>query len=224
MLPQRESSRILPLTGYNLCLTVKQRMEIKETDLEFRSFPEDRYSTNRIVVHHTAGPVNQSVLDIHRYHRSKGWLGVGYNLLQDKEGAWHEGRGIDKQGAHAFGYNSNSVGICLIGNFEEDALSSDRWESLVQMCSFLCLQYGLEYTDIVGHRELPGASTLCPGKHIDLSALRRAVLRQPIPDNDSASIYRVVVDGIQVGAFTYPLRAIGIALSKNPEKVLIEKV
>jgi uncharacterized protein with LGFP repeats len=81
------------------------------------------------VVHHTAGANPSSPSDsaaiiraIQAYHvRSNGWDDIGYNFLVDRFGQIFEGRsgGIARTviGAHALGFNRNSTGISVIGNF-----------------------------------------------------------------------------------------------------------
>jgi peptidoglycan recognition protein len=52
------------------------------------------------------------------YHMdSNGWSDIGYNFLVGGDGNIYEGRGWERVGAHAPGYNSNSMGICFIGSF-----------------------------------------------------------------------------------------------------------
>jgi N-acetylmuramoyl-L-alanine amidase len=45
------------------------------------------------------------------------WPDIGYNFLVGEDGNVYEGRGWDAVGAHAVPYNSNSIGICVIGDF-----------------------------------------------------------------------------------------------------------
>ncbi|MBM7458681.1 N-acetylmuramoyl-L-alanine amidase [Rhodococcus coprophilus] len=80
-------------------------------------------------VHHTAGSNNYSkaesagiVRAIYAYHsQTLGWCDIGYNVLVDKYGQVFEGRagGLDRnvQGAHAGGFNENTVGIAMMGDF-----------------------------------------------------------------------------------------------------------
>lgn len=82
-----------------------------------------------LTIHHTAGSNNYSpaqaaaqVRGIYNYHaRTLGWCDIGYNALVDKFGTIYEGRygGLTKavQGAHAGGFNQNTWGISMMGDF-----------------------------------------------------------------------------------------------------------
>lgn len=81
------------------------------------------------VVHHTAGsndyrPEDSAgiVRSIYEYHtRTLGWCDMAYNALVDKYGQVFEGRagGIDRpvQGAHTGGFNENTWGVAMMGDF-----------------------------------------------------------------------------------------------------------
>ncbi|MDT0432588.1 N-acetylmuramoyl-L-alanine amidase [Streptomyces salyersiae] len=80
-------------------------------------------------VHHSATGNNYtcaqapSVLrGIYRYHvKSSGWRDFGYNFAIDKCGTIYEGRagGVTKAvlGAHTLGFNTNTMGIAVLGSF-----------------------------------------------------------------------------------------------------------
>ena len=100
------------------------------------------------VVHHTAGSNTYSrsqsaaiVRGIQRYHvRSNGWDDIGYNFLIDKYGQVFEGRfgGIDRNvvGAHAAGFNTGSVGVALLGNYDAGAITPAARAALVRVLSW----------------------------------------------------------------------------------------
>jgi len=48
---------------------------------------------------------------------NNGWWDIGYNFLVGEDGNAYEGRGWNYVGAHAPGYNTQSIGICLPGHF-----------------------------------------------------------------------------------------------------------
>jgi uncharacterized protein with LGFP repeats len=82
------------------------------------------------VVHHTAGSNDYGPQDsaaivrsIYAYHtRTLGWCDIAYNALVDKYGQVFEGRagGMDRpvEGAHTGGFNKNTWGVAMLGNFD----------------------------------------------------------------------------------------------------------
>jgi uncharacterized protein with LGFP repeats len=82
------------------------------------------------VVHHTAGSNEYAPQDsagiirsIYAYHtRTLGWCDIAYNAMVDKYGQVFEGRagGMDKPvvGGHTGGYNRNTWGVAMMGNFD----------------------------------------------------------------------------------------------------------
>ncbi len=82
------------------------------------------------VVHHTAGsndylPGDSAgiVRSIYEYHtRTLGWCDIAYNAMVDKYGQVFEGRagGMTRpvEGAHTGGFNHNTWGVAMLGNFE----------------------------------------------------------------------------------------------------------
>ncbi|MFE9442602.1 peptidoglycan recognition protein [Streptomyces sp. NPDC006602] len=88
--------------------------------------------TNKVkaaFVHHTAtgngyrcAQAPSVIRGIYRYHvKSMGWRDIGYNFLVDKCGNIYEGRagGVAKPvlGAHTLGFNTNSMGIAVLGSY-----------------------------------------------------------------------------------------------------------
>ncbi|MBB1256757.1 peptidoglycan recognition protein family protein [Streptomyces alkaliterrae] len=82
-----------------------------------------------VVVHHTGHGNNYRCADVpeilramQRDHvRRMGWDDLGYNFVVDRCGTVYEGRagGVDRavRGAHSKGFNTESVGIAVIGTF-----------------------------------------------------------------------------------------------------------
>lgn len=83
------------------------------------------------VVHHTAGSNDYSPLEsagivkaIYTYHsKTLGWCDIAYNALVDKYGQVFEGSagGLTKpvEGFHTGGFNHDTWGIAMIGNFDD---------------------------------------------------------------------------------------------------------
>ena len=132
-------------------------MTFIETNLDFKEL-RIRSRTSRIAVHHSASP-DVSAAQIHSWHLDRGWSGIGYHYVIRKNGNVELGRPIDTAGAHTQGYNSDSVGICLTGNFMEETPSAEQLRALVELIRYLQQQYG--QLEINRHQDL--SPTACPG-------------------------------------------------------------
>ena len=126
---------------------------------------------NRIVVHCSATPsrMDIGVDEIRQWHTAKGWSDIGYHLVIRRSGVIETGRPLDQVGAHAKGYNTDSIGICLVGGSDADNVTtSDANFTVEQYCSLysqvmtLITEYEIETTDVVGHRDLPDVAKACP--------------------------------------------------------------
>lgn len=76
-----------------------------------------RKDTKYIIIHCSATPPSMDIgaKDIDRWHRAKGWLGIGYHYVIKRDGTVEMGRKLEDAGAHAEGHNHHSVGVCMIG-------------------------------------------------------------------------------------------------------------
>lgn len=77
---------------------------------------------NKIIIHCSATPEGRdyTVTDIDRWHRTKGWNGIGYHYVVYRDGSVHTGRTMEVSGAHCVGHNANSIGVCYIGGMTAD--------------------------------------------------------------------------------------------------------
>ncbi len=100
------------------------------------------------IVHHTAGENGYSrseapaiVKGIQLFHvKGNGWNDIGYNFLVDRFGTIYEGRfgGADRNviGAHAMGFNTGSVGIALLGTYEDAAPSAAAQDAIARLVAW----------------------------------------------------------------------------------------
>jgi hypothetical protein len=128
-------------------------------------------TTDMIVIHCAATPNGRhnTVEDIDKWHRAKGWqrkprfmrefnpnlTSIGYHYVIYPDGTVHTGRSPEEIGAHAVGYNTRSLGVCLLGT---DRYTSAQWDGLKKL-----IQDISPGKQIVGHRDLPGVGKSCPG-------------------------------------------------------------
>lgn len=128
---------------------------------------------------------------IYRYHvKSMGWRDIGYNFLVDKCGNIYEGRagGVAKpvMGAHTLGFNSNSMGVAVLGTFGSSKPPAAAVDALARLTAWKLGLYGVNPSGktyltsaggnlypkgksvrlnaISGHRD--GFATECPGRRL----------------------------------------------------------
>ena len=82
---------------------------------------------NKIIIHCTATPEGRDVStkDIKQWHLDRGWSDIGYHYIIDLKGTLHEGRPIERTGAHVRGSNRNSIGLCYVGGCDSQMAPKD---------------------------------------------------------------------------------------------------
>lgn len=107
-----------------------------------------------IIIHHSAGfttsddfaAVVSSYYDLHVY--TNGWDDIGYNYLIDANGVIYEGRGNGVQGAHFSCMNTNTIGVCVIGNYMTVAPASGAMQSLMNFLAWESCEYDIEIAEL----------------------------------------------------------------------------
>ncbi|MER5215436.1 peptidoglycan recognition protein [Streptomyces sp. NPDC002838] len=157
-----------------------------------------------VVVHHTAESNDYTCADapavvraIYTYHvRQLGWKDIGYNFLVDRCGTVYEGRkgGVDQpvMGAHAYGFNTETTGIAVLGDYTSVAPSQAALAAVSELAGWKLSLHGvkpngittltagdagrnyfgktwskgaqLSFPTIHGHRD--GYNTQCPGDQL----------------------------------------------------------
>lgn len=135
-----------------------------------------------IILHHSWSRDNGE-LDwpgIRNYHvKDLGWDAIGYHYGIELYSSHYEiltGRFMDVEGAHCRdkGMNHKSLGLCLIGNFDEVAPPEKQWKAAVDLTRSICSRFNLSISSILGHREA-GSSKTCPGLLFDMDKFRTEV-------------------------------------------------
>lgn len=131
------------------------------------------FKRTHIVVHHT-GAEERDAAQVKRYHLSLGWRDVGYNYIIERDGRVVRGRSLNIPGAHCRngGMNRAGIGIALIGNLHKHPPVTDQYRSLLKLLRELMQAYGIPAQRVLGHREVPGAATICPGQYLKTSKIR----------------------------------------------------
>jgi len=113
-----------------------------------------------IVLHHTGG--EGTIEGFAKYHVSRGWPGIGYHYVIDKNGSVNQTNRIDTISYNVGGHNTKVLGISVIGNYEEDVLTEQQKIAVEDLV--LLLRKLVGYKPVKGHHEF--RPTLCPGKNI----------------------------------------------------------
>lgn len=111
-----------------------------------------------IVIHCSATEAGRDVraADIDRWHKQRGWKGIGYHFVVDLDGNVEVGRKLNEFGAHAYGYNKISVGICYVGGLRDGKPADTRTDAQRKALRILVNHMRSQFPDavVVGHRDL----------------------------------------------------------------------
>jgi len=144
------------------------------------TYPE---AIKKIVIHHTATTKDlddpmKAIRDIYYWHTmTKGWGDIGYNYIIDPKGNIYEGRfgGEMVVGAHAGRGNHGSIGIAVLGNYQDNDPPEAVITALTALVKAKARLYNIDtegadlfrgeaYPNVMGHRDI--MSTSCPGEKL----------------------------------------------------------
>lgn len=112
-----------------------------------------------IVVHASATKpsMDVGVDEIREWHLKRDFNDIGYHFVIRRNGAIEIGRPLDKPGAHVKNYNSNSIGICLVGGMKEESKRSENNFTKEQLSALQTLLFAQKTlhgnAKIRGHRD-----------------------------------------------------------------------
>ena len=196
--PAGAAATVLPRSGWG----ADERLRFNGTT---PLWPPVFQTVQKIAVHHTAGANGETgetakatIRSMYHYHAvTQGWGDIGYNFLVDAAGVIYKGRSTSStptdtdttgenaaaQGVtagHAYGYNSGSVGIALLGNFVATAPAAAADQAIRDLLVSKVSAHGLKanhrglytspltgaqiaFENVPGHNEVPDNATECPG-------------------------------------------------------------
>jgi len=128
---------------------------------------ENQENKKCVVIHHSAFSQKDAPKQFERidqFHREKGWDCIGYHFLIEADGEVRAGTPAAEEGAHCKQENMNrvSLGICLVGNFDEE----NPTEAQLRALTALLLDLEIERGNIFFHREFADYKS-CPGKNLE---------------------------------------------------------
>ena len=139
-----------------------------ETFLKLKGKPKDN-SLKYLVLHHSGGTdadpqadtSHHTAIDIEKWHLSKGWEGIGYHYVIQKDGTVWAGRPEDYHSAAVINHNSDTLNICFPGNFDRKEGLPNRLPTHEQEMAFMEL-----YVDIVKRHPQLTPDTVIPHRKL----------------------------------------------------------
>lgn len=158
-------------------------MKVIETDWNWKNGLSVRPYTKYVVLHHAAARVC-SPYQVDSWHKANGWSGIGYHFFIRKDGTIYRGRPEWAVGAHASGKNSESIGVCVEGNYDlETNMPTLQKNAIKDVLSYLKDKY--PKAGIKGHKEV--GATGCPGKYYPLQEMKEYWNGKKVEDNAMTS-------------------------------------
>ena len=109
---------------------------------------------NKIIIHCSDTPSSMDIgtKEIRKWHvEENNWSDIGYHYVVGRDGEVGVGRGESTKGAHCYGQNSSSIGICLVGreDFNDEQFSSLRKliNDLVERYNIIAVEGHYKYSD-----------------------------------------------------------------------------
>jgi len=142
----------------------------------------ERGAVSAIIIHHSVVPPTVDAQRIARYHVEKsGWPGIGYHFFVGADGYIRQTQALEAISYHAGDMgNRVGVGVCLSGDFTNQAPSDLQLTATAQLVAWLLNDLDLSLDAVHGHSDY--RDTQCPGltwpttwrDHL-LEAIRRIV-------------------------------------------------
>lgn len=125
---------------------------------------------DKIILHCSDSDSNflDSIEAIRKIHvKERGWQEIGYHYYITRDGQIHPGRLEQKMGAHCFGENASSLGICLHGR---DIFEEAQFEGAAKLIGELMIKYNIPKSKIYPHNHFTHYKT-CP--NFDIEEIRK---------------------------------------------------
>jgi hypothetical protein len=129
---------------------------------------------DKFIIHHTATESDlddpkQAIRNIYYYHAvTRGWGDIGYNYIIDQQGRVYEGRqgGEGVVGGHAGPGNIGSIGIAILGNYDDTDVPEAAVESLARLIAIKSKIHNITPSSetMLGHYQV--MDTRCPGTYL----------------------------------------------------------
>lgn len=147
---------------------VNKNLNLKEFESYVKTNSFSPNDPNKLVIHHTWKPTKESwagertLIGIKNHYEAKGWS-AGPHLFIAEDGIWLF-TPMYREGVHAGVLNANSIGIEVVGDYDDKVWSGETLNNAVGAIRILMGHLNLSLDDIYFHRDV--SAKTCPGKMI----------------------------------------------------------
>lgn len=131
---------------------------------------------SEIIIHHTASGWDTTITNINEWHKARDFTlsslnyYIGYHYVIDASGNLIQTRRDTEIGCHTIP-NDGKIGICLVGNFQNQQPRPIQLSTLLPLVEKLKKTYNI--TEVKGHRDCN--KTECPGDNLYVWVLQQKV-------------------------------------------------
>lgn len=151
---------------------------------QFHSFLETQPRpswVNAVTMHHTAEPsltmrpkglLPEHIRNIRDFYHEKGWSSGPHLFIDDTTHGVMGMTPLDEKGIHAASFNSRSIGIEVLGDYDSENPTAGRglaaWKNAAQATRLLLdwLHLTPSPETVLFHRDDPKTSKSCPGTQV----------------------------------------------------------
>lgn len=127
---------------------------------------------NKISIHCTDSPDSSSygMAEIELDHMARNFTPssdgkyCGYHYVILRDGTICIGRPEQDVPCAVRGHNTGSIAVCWVGR---ESMTISQKQSFYTIVCHLVSKYGLNESDVMGHREFPGVTKTCPNLNMD---------------------------------------------------------
>lgn len=163
------------------------RFTVGEPMVDSLLLARPEFNPTFLILHHSLTKDGQ-VVDwkaIRKYHMdTNGWSDIGYHFGVERVMDGYRvviGRPMMRPGAHTKEgrFNFRSLGVCLVGNFDEGPVPIEQWRLGLLLIKRLSMYLDVKNQNVIGHGEAQGLAGFppaqrksCPGHQFSMDAFR----------------------------------------------------
>ena len=128
--------------------------------------PKGKREIKYIVIHHSASPIDRTTPErIRKWHvEDNGWSDIGYHYIIKNDATVYKARPENRRGAHSPPRNKDSIGICVVGNYENEVPRKPMMDTLETFINRLLETHNLTWNEVTWHKNWQ--ATACPGEKL----------------------------------------------------------